>query len=349
MIGVDTPATFSLVNTAGAPAAIDALGAGAEQSTEVATAFDEPLVAKVADAFGNPVPGVAVTFAAPASGASATLSAGSATTDDNGLASVTATANALPGSYAATASTAGLETPTTFELSNVLPNGTTVDQAGGGTQSGEVNSAFRCALEVAVAKPDGSPYAGLQVRFDAPASGASATLSDGVDSGASLTVATDDWPEGSYLLLLTSDAGFGTYVPVTVRTGQTRGRTVLLNAVTTWQAYNQYGGNSLYVGSSGAAPDRAVKVSYNRPFTTRGTNPEDWIFNAEYPMIRWLEANGYDVSYFTGIDSDRFGAEMKNGAFVGQHGSWNRVPRSGYKVIFVPFADGKPSGRPATC
>jgi glucose/arabinose dehydrogenase len=43
---------------------------------------------------------------------------------------------------------------------------------------------------------------------------------------------------------------------------------------------------------------------------------------------------------------DLFGAEMKNGAFVGQHGSWNRKPRSGYKVIFVPFADGKPSGAP---
>jgi glucose/arabinose dehydrogenase len=43
---------------------------------------------------------------------------------------------------------------------------------------------------------------------------------------------------------------------------------------------------------------------------------------------------------------DRLGAEMKNGAFVAQHGSWNRVPRSGYKVIFVPFSDGKPSGPP---
>jgi glucose/arabinose dehydrogenase len=36
----------------------------------------------------------------------------------------------------------------------------------------------------------------------------------------------------------------------------------------------------------------------------------------------------------------------RNGAFVGLHGSWNRSPRSGYKVIFVPFADGKPSGQP---
>lgn len=43
---------------------------------------------------------------------------------------------------------------------------------------------------------------------------------------------------------------------------------------------------------------------------------------------------------------DLFGPAMKNGAFVGQHGSWNRIPRSGYKVIFVPFANGKPSGPP---
>ena len=39
-------------------------------------------------------------------------------------------------------------------------------------------------------------------------------------------------------------------------------------------------------------------------------------------------------------------AHYANGAFVGQHGSWNRNPPSGYKVIFVPFADGKPSGTP---
>jgi glucose/arabinose dehydrogenase len=41
-----------------------------------------------------------------------------------------------------------------------------------------------------------------------------------------------------------------------------------------------------------------------------------------------------------------FPPEMANGAFVGQHGSWNRKPHSGYKVIFVPFANGMPSGKP---
>jgi len=44
--------------------------------------------------------------------------------------------------------------------------------------------------------------------------------------------------------------------------------------------------------------------------------------------------------------ADLFPANMKNGAFIGQHGSWNRKPQSGYKVIFVPFTDGKPSGKP---
>ncbi|MGH6862416.1 MAG: PQQ-dependent sugar dehydrogenase, partial [Phyllobacterium sp.] len=42
----------------------------------------------------------------------------------------------------------------------------------------------------------------------------------------------------------------------------------------------------------------------------------------------------------------RLGPDYRNGAFVGQHGSWNRKPRSGYKVIFVPFENGKPAGMP---
>jgi glucose/arabinose dehydrogenase len=41
-----------------------------------------------------------------------------------------------------------------------------------------------------------------------------------------------------------------------------------------------------------------------------------------------------------------FPPDMANGAFVGQHGSWNRKPRAGYKVIFVPFANGMPSSQP---
>ena len=45
-------------------------------------------------------------------------------------------------------------------------------------------------------------------------------------------------------------------------------------------------------------------------------------------------------------DKNAFPGKYKNGIFVGQHGSWNRAKISGYKVIFVPFANGKPSGKP---
>ena len=98
---------------------------------------------------------------------------------------------------------------------------------------------------------------------------------------------------------------------------------------TTWQAYNDYGGNSLYTG---APVGRAYKVSYNRPFNTRGNQySRAWLFGAEYPMVRWIEANGYDVSYSTGVDSDRRGAELlEHAAFlsVGHDEYWSAAQRT---------------------
>ncbi|HQR90422.1 MAG TPA: sorbosone dehydrogenase family protein, partial [Caulobacter sp.] len=41
-----------------------------------------------------------------------------------------------------------------------------------------------------------------------------------------------------------------------------------------------------------------------------------------------------------------FPASYQGGIFIGQHGSWNRKPVSGYKVVFIPFANGKPAGPP---
>ena len=100
---------------------------------------------------------------------------------------------------------------------------------------------------------------------------------------------------------------------------------------TTWQAYNGYGGNSLYMDSSSPPASRAYKVSYNRPFRTVIDSRPSWLFNAEYPMVRWLEANGYDVSYFTGVDSDRRGGELlEHRAFlsVGHDEYWSAAQRA---------------------
>src|SRR5262249_55937644 len=100
---------------------------------------------------------------------------------------------------------------------------------------------------------------------------------------------------------------------------------------TTWQAYNEYGGFSLYQGS----PQPAYKVSYNRPFSTRGQatgyGTSDFVFYAEYPAVRWLEANGYNVTYTTGLDSDRRGALIKqHKAFlsIGHDEYWSAQQRA---------------------
>ncbi|HEX2713315.1 MAG TPA: N,N-dimethylformamidase beta subunit family domain-containing protein [Candidatus Acidoferrales bacterium] len=81
----------------------------------------------------------------------------------------------------------------------------------------------------------------------------------------------------------------------------------------TWQAYNVWGpqGKSLYgCNSTYNSTCRAYKVSYNRPFITQSFNPYSFVLNAEYPMVRWLEANGYNVSYISGVDTDRYGSTI---------------------------------------
>ncbi|HVU15367.1 MAG TPA: DUF4082 domain-containing protein [Candidatus Didemnitutus sp.] len=135
---------------------------------------------------------------------------------------------------------------------------------------------------------------------------------------------------GLYIAKVTrTDTGGASHIAFVVRDDSSTSAMVFQTSDTTWQAYNSYGGNSLYVGN----PDgRAYKVSYNRPFITRdGLTNHDWIFNAEYPMIRFLEANGYDVSYTTGLDSDRRGSLIRNHKIflsVGHDEYWSGTQRT---------------------
>jgi len=115
---------------------------------------------------------------------------------------------------------------------------------------------------------------------------------------------------GIYFAKLTATSGASSHIFFVVRESpgaQHHSDIVFQTSDTTWQAYNQYGGNSLYTGNP---VGRAYKVSYNRPITTRSTGAEDAVFNSEYPMVRWLEANGYDVSYMSGVDTDRNGSTL---------------------------------------
>jgi hypothetical protein len=126
------------------------------------------------------------------------------------------------------------------------------------------------------------------------------------------------------------DTGSGSHIAFVVRDDDGNSEILMATSDATWQAYNQEGGNSLYVGGPGTSPGRAYKVSYNRPVDTRGHEPWDWVFNAEYPMVRWLERNGYDVSYTSNVDTERFGTELlEHEVFVsiGHDEYWSRGMR----------------------
>ncbi|WP_322766861.1 N,N-dimethylformamidase beta subunit family domain-containing protein, partial [Frankia sp. Cr1] len=116
---------------------------------------------------------------------------------------------------------------------------------------------------------------------------------------------------GVYVAKLTrTDTNADNHIVFVVRNDTSHSDVLYQTSDTTWQAYNSFGGASLYPGPIG----RAYKVSYNRPFTTRGDVPEgrDFVFANEYPMIRFLERNGYDVSYASGVDTDRYGSLLTN-------------------------------------
>ena len=124
-----------------------------------------------------------------------------------------------------------------------------------------------------------------------------------------------DATSGIYFARLTrDDTGGASHVVFVVRDDTDHSQILLKTSDSTWEAYNDYGGDSLYTENPDWSAERPRhKLSYNRPFNTRAANPaQDWVFNAEYPMVRWLEANGYDVSYFTDVDTNRYGALIKN-------------------------------------
>jgi hypothetical protein len=111
--------------------------------------------------------------------------------------------------------------------------------------------------------------------------------------------------------LIRSDTGGDSHIVFVVRNDASSSAILFQTADETWQAYNGYGGYSIY-GPTDVfdLTNRAYKVSYNRPSVTRDFSDESlsWVFGVEYPMVRFLEANGYDVTYFTSVDAATSGS-----------------------------------------
>ena len=121
----------------------------------------------------------------------------------------------------------------------------------------------------------------------------------------SLAVSTaGDWPPGAYLLKLTNEGG-ASWVPLTVRDDGSAADLVVIMGVTTWQAYNRFGGASLYDGAGAA---RSQVVSFDRPYGGSGAGE---FYDRERGFVLLAERFGYDVTYVTDIDIHRRPELMK--------------------------------------
>ncbi len=123
--------------------------------------------------------------------------------------------------------------------------------------------------------------------------------------GAFALLVEASWLSGYYLCKLTNEDGLECHVPFIVRESGRTAPLLVQASVTTWQAYNTWTGLSLYVNEVpdelAFSGDRAFRVSFDRPYAAG----VDIGGSVEYPLVRWLEQNGYDVSYVTNVDLDR--------------------------------------------
>lgn len=113
-----------------------------------------------------------------------------------------------------------------------------------------------------------------------------------------LTVDTSTWTPGFYVFRLRTDTGWETQVPYVVTSESARGTVALVAPITTWQAYNEWGGYSLYAGANGDAPSHAV--SFDRPYNG-ATGANDYR-TAAIPVVVRAEQAGVPLSYFTNVD-----------------------------------------------
>jgi len=140
----------------------------------------------------------------------------------------------------------------------------------------------------------------------------------------------DAWMPGSYLLKLVASTGQQRWVPLTVRDDASTAAYAVMNAVTTWQAYNRWGGCSLYHCSDRGA-DRATVVSFDRPYDAVAGGSGDFVGN-ELPLIMRVEELGLDVTYLTSVDLHQrpeLLARHKGLVSLGHDEYWSKQMRDG--------------------
>ncbi len=136
-----------------------------------------------------------------------------------------------------------------------------------------------------------------------------------------------DWETGTYLVKIVTDENKSSYMHFVVRETNPQADFLVLISTNTYQAYNNWGGKSLYTYNSWYN-EAAMKVSFARPYTTRWGSGEFFVY--EYNLIRWLEKNGYSLTYVTDTDLHKGILERArvNGLVISGHNEyWSKEMR----------------------
>ena len=181
----------------------------------------------------------------------------------------------------------------------------------------------------------GAPKADISIYRIGYYKAAGARLVMTIKSATSFT-ANSKTPPGEYLVKLDSPGRVSSFVPIVVRSQSLKNDITFVSSVMTWQAYNQWGGTSLYKGADGKRETRAESVSFDRPFDGDGAGQFRYM---EEPLVQLFEQLGIDTNYITDIDLDKAERINSGSIVLGGHSEfWSYSMRS---VIEKAVATGK--------
>ena len=117
----------------------------------------------------------------------------------------------------------------------------------------------------------------------------------------------------AYLLRLDASNGHQRYIPAVVRSADGAGKTVIVHAPETWQAYNLWGGYDLYQGEDGSYGTRSLGVSFNRPYDGDGA-VRFMVYERAFVVL--AERIGIPLAYTTGTDIVRDPAVLRGATAI---------------------------------
>jgi hypothetical protein len=136
------------------------------------------------------------------------------------------------------------------------------------------------------------------------------------------------WTSGIYIVKMTSADGLIRYTPLVVRDDNAKAPILVVSSLFTYQAYNSWGGHSLYAGLDAqgkiTSAARSYEVSFDRPYSDNGGLMDLALY--EYTFVRWFEHEGYYGSYAADTDihlNDQEPLNHKLAIFAGHDEYWS--------------------------